>query len=260
MGGTRPARRTDQGDAAAAADLASSGAAAPAPTGEALAVVERYARRVAPERYSILAPDVWQLVQERQRALLRLFVAQGWLDLDRRRLVEVGCGSGGNLLEFLRMGFAPEHLTGLELLPERHVHARTVLPAGLALHLGDALQAPVADASVDLVFQATVFSSLLDDGFQRALAAAMWRWLKPGGAVLWYDFAIDNPRNPDVRGVRMARLRELFPAARIGAARRLTLAPPIARRVCRLHPALYGVFNALPLLRTHRLVWLAKPG
>jgi SAM-dependent methyltransferase len=223
-------------------------------------VAERYARRVAPERYSILAPDVWQLVQERQRALLGLFVAQGWLDLDRRRLVEVGCGTGGNLLEFLRMGFAPQHLTGLELLPDRHAYARAVLPANLALHLGDALQAPVAESSVDLVFQATVFSSLLDDAFQQQLAAAMWRWLRPGGAVIWYDFGVDNPRNPDVRGVPLARLHELFPAARIQASRRLTLAPPIARRVCRLHPALYGVFNALPLLRTHRLVWLGKSG
>jgi len=52
---------------------------------------------------------------------------------------------------------------------------------------------------------------------------------------------------------------QLFPAARI-THRRVTLAPPLARLVCRVHPGLYRVFNALPLLRTHRLAWLEKPG
>ncbi len=87
----------------------------------------------------------------------------------------------------------------------------------------------------------------------------MWRWLKPGGAVLWYDFTYDNPRNPDVRGMPLARVRALFPEGRVQA-RRVTLAPPISRRVCGLHPRLYGVFNALPLLRTHVLAWIVKSG
>jgi hypothetical protein len=42
-------------------------------------------------------------------------------------------------------------------------------------------------------------------------------------------------------------------------ARRVTLAPPLARAVVRLHPSLYTVLNALPLLRTHRLAWIEKP-
>jgi hypothetical protein len=76
--------------------------------------------------------------------------------------------------------------------------------------------------------------------------------------VLWYDFTVDNPRNPDVRGVPPGRVRQLFPAGRIDV-RRVTLAPPLARRVVRWHPALYTAFNALPLLRTHALCWIAKP-
>jgi hypothetical protein len=109
-----------------------------------------------------------------------------------------------------------------------------------------------------MVMQSTVFSSLLDDAFSQRLADAMWRWTKPGGAVLWYDFTVNNPRNPDVRGVPLARLRELFPQGRI-TARRVTLAPPISRLVCRVHPAAYGLVNALPWLRTHVLCWIAKP-
>jgi hypothetical protein len=80
---------------------------------------------------------------------------------------------------------------------------------------------------------------------------------RPGGGVLWYDFTVDNPRNPDVRGMPPARIRALFPEARLES-RRVTLAPPLARAVCRLHPGLYTLCNALPPLRTHLLCWLGK--
>jgi len=85
----------------------------------------------------------------------------------------------------------------------------------------------------------------------------MWELTKRGGGVLWYDFIYDNPENPDVRGVPIRRIRELFPEGRMRYWR-LTLAPPIARRVCRIHPCLYYVFNVFPFLRTHVLCWIAK--
>jgi hypothetical protein len=75
--------------------------------------------------------------------------------------------------------------------------------------------------------------------------------------VLWYDFIYDNPRNPDVRGVPLKRVRELFPQAELEAWR-VTLAPPISRRVTRIDPRLYTVVNMLPLLRSHVLCWLKK--
>ena len=227
--------------------------------GEPHAVAERYARRTNSDLYSPLRPDVCRLLQERQRALLGLFAAAGIGSTASLHATEVGCGSGGNLLELLQLGFEPTHLQGVELLPERHALARARLPAAVRLWLGDATEAAIEPGSQDLVLQATVFSSLLDAAFQQRLADTMWRWLRPGGAVLWYDFAVNNPRNPDVRGVPLARVRALFPQASMRA-RRVTLAPPIARAVTRLHPALYGVFNAVPWLRTHRLVWLGKPG
>ena len=230
-----------------------------AASAETDAVRARYARRAAhDDRYSLTNPAALMAMQERQRALLRLFARRGFDDLSVLRLLEVGSGGGGNLLELLVLGFAPEHLAGIELLPERHVAARARLPAALTLTCGDASTAAVAEASLDLVFVSTVFSSLLDDAFQQRLAEAMWRWLKPGGGVLWYDFTIDNPKNADVRGVPLARVRSLFPQAGVEH-RRVTLAPPLARAVCRVHHGLYTVFNALPLLRTHVLAWLGKP-
>ena len=225
---------------------------------EAQAVVQRYARRRVGDLYSPLRPEVMATLHERQRALRGHLQRAGISDLAGLKLLEVGCGSGGNLLEWLRLGVRAQDLTGLELLPERLAQAREVLPAASTLWLGDATQAPVPAASQDLVMQSTVFSSLLDDAFQQRLAACMWQWVKPGGAIVWYDFTVNNPRNRDVRGVPLKRVRQLFPQGQLQA-ERVTLLPPLARALCRLHPGLYGVFNTLPPLRTHVLVWVHKP-
>ncbi len=68
--------------------------------------------------------------------------------------------------------------------------------------------------SFEIVMQSTVFSSILSNEVRAILARKMWEWVAPGGGILWYDFAIDNPRNPDVRGVRDRELRKLFPDGR----------------------------------------------
>ena len=216
-------------------------------------IAARYARRDAGDRYSLLRPEVWQMWQERQRVLLKLLAQRTGRPADWRA-TEVGCGAGGNLLDLLRLGLLPAHLTGIELLPERLAAARAALPEAVRLLAGDASAAPIEPASQDLVLQSTVFSSILDDALQQRVADAMWRWLKPGGAVVWYDFTVNNPRNPDVRGVPLRRVQALFPAGRF-TARRVTLAPPLARAL----PAAYGLLNAVPWLRTHRLVLIEKP-
>ncbi len=230
----------------------------PGPHDEARAVAERYARRGAADRYDPRRPEVWQERQARQRALLALLARHRPGPLAALDLLEIGCGHGDNLLELVKLGFDPARLVANELLPARAAAARARLPAAIALHAGDALQLALPDASFDLVLQSTVFSSLLDDAFQQRLAERMWRWLRPGGAVIWYDFTWDNPRNPDVRGVPLARMRALFPGAAIDA-RRVTLAPPLARAVVRLHPGLWRLLHALPPLRTHVLAWIEKP-
>ena len=178
--------------------------------------------------------------------------------LHDKRVLDVGCGGGGDLLLFVRLGFAPSNLTGCELLEERAAVARRKLPAEVTVATGDALELSFEPGSFDIVLQSTVFTSLLDERFRERLAARMWSLVRPGGAVLWYDFAYDNPRNPDVRGVRLARVRELFPEGKVRAWRVL-LAPPLARAVTRIHPALYGLLGAIPPLRTHLVCRITKP-
>lgn len=227
---------------------------------ELAAIQERYQRRAAlpPGRYSHFNPDVLLSTQQRQRATVRLLSSKGIRTLQDLDLMEIGCGNGSNLLEFLLLGAAPERTTGNDLLSERLQHARSVLPDTVRLWPGNAADLALAESSFDIVYQSTVFSSILDDALQGRIAAAMWQWLRPGGAVLWYDFTYNNPRNPDVRGVPLRRVQALFPQGRI-TARRVTLAPPLARALVRVHPGLYGLFNSVPWLRTHLLCWIEKP-
>jgi ubiquinone/menaquinone biosynthesis C-methylase UbiE len=224
--------------------------------GEVERIVERYERRKyqSGTRYSRFNAEVIAATQERQRALVSLLKENQISGLDGVDVLEVGCGSGGNLQELLLLGAQPEHLVGNDLLSDRLEDARHRLPQSVRLYPGDASALQFGAASFDIVYQSTVFSSILDDGLQTQLAEAMWRWVRPGGGVLWYDFIVNNPSNPDVRGVPLRRVRELFPQGQIDV-RRVTLAPPISRRV---HPVLRKLLNAVPLLRTHILAFLRK--
>lgn len=228
---------------------------------EIQAIKDRYARREQiPEAtlYDPLDPYVCAVRQEQERVLIRCLKRVGQVPVHEKRALEIGCGSGTNLVNLIHLGFQPHNLVGNELLEESLARARSLLPRAVTLIPGDASSLALENESFDIVLQSTVFTSVLDDDFQERLAKRMWTLARPGGGILWYDFTWDNPRNPDVRGVPAKRICRLFPEGVIYRWS-LTLAPPIGRRLCRISPALYTVVNAIPLLRTHILCWIQKP-
>jgi SAM-dependent methyltransferase len=192
------------------------------------------------------------LIQERERAVVQVLARQGYLPLAEQTVLEVGCGTGDWLREFIRWGARPEHLTGIDLLPERIAEARRLCPPSVRLECASATALPFERAAFDLVLQATVLSSVLDTEVRHAIAREMRRVVKPGGLILWYDFHMDNPRNRDVRGIRRHEIAALFPDCRLEL-RRVTLAPPMARWLAPRAPLLVRLLGAIPLLRTHDL-------
>lgn len=177
--------------------------------------------------------------------------------LDGMRVADVGCGSGGWLLEFLKWGADPGDLAGIDLMPERLDCARRKLPMA-DLHAGNAAALPWESNSFDLVSQFVVFTSILDAGLKRAVANEMLRVLKPGGAILWLDFRVDNPRNAHVKGIQKKEVRELFPDCEV-TLEPVLLAPPLTRLLASRAWVVAEVLHALPLLRTHYAGLIQKP-
>jgi SAM-dependent methyltransferase len=214
-------------------------------------------RRLAgSDLYSWFNPAQLFALQQRQRVLLRTLKRQGISDLGGLRILEVGCGRGGVLREFACLGACPENMFGLDLLADRLVDAGQGLP-GVHFQRADGSCLPFASQSFDLVMQYTAVSSVLDADLRRRMCAEMLRVTRPGGLVLSYDFWL-NPTNKQTRGLGLDEIHASFPGCRIDP-HRITLAPPIARRLAAFSWGLCLFLESLKIFNTHYLVAI-RPG
>jgi len=204
------------------------------------------------KRESYFDPACLFMMQEQERKILALLRRYRRDDLANQKILEVGCGTGGNLRRLIKWGARPENVSGLDLLPENIDQARRLSPNGVSLHCGNAANIPFPDGSFDLLVQATVFSSILDPRMKQWIAREMLRVLKAGGAILWLDFFFNNPKNPDVRGVGRKEIRTLFPDC-IAKVSRVNLAPPLVRLLAPRSWLFCDILAGLAFLDTHYL-------
>ena len=185
----------------------------------------RRAREIPAERYSSAALSEIFLRQSRERAVLKLLARAGALPLAGRRILDVGCGTGQWLADLETWGAARETLAGIDLLPDRVDQARARMAAlrrddgvlvspGADVRVGNASELGWPQGSFDIVLQSTVFSSILDPALRARVASEMARVLAPSGLILWNDLRVNNPRNPNVRGVRQTRVGPALPGIR----------------------------------------------
>ena len=168
------------------------------------------------------------------------------------KILDVGCGSGGILREYLKYGATPENLAGIDLSADR-VHLAKRLAPYLDIRCASAADIPYEDQTFDLVMQHVVFTSILQDDILFTIAQQMVRVLKPTGMILWYDYFYDNPFNSNVRAVKKDKIKQLFPDLKLDLSR-ITLAPPIARNIPKLVlPVVYPILSSFPFLCTHYL-------
>jgi ubiquinone/menaquinone biosynthesis C-methylase UbiE len=216
-----------------------------------------YAKRQRSAIYSLFDPAQLLMIQELERMLLKLLSRHGYQSLEKVRILEVGCGTGHWLQEFVAWGARPENIAGVDLLPERIAEAKHLCPSGVTLECGNAAALNHSSSMFDLVLQSTVFTSILDQGLKQRMASEILRVLRPGGFIIWYDFFMSNPRNLDVRGVKRREISQLFPGCRV-CLRRVTLAPPIGRLVAPISPLLYRALASLRAFCTHYLGLIEK--
>lgn len=192
------------------------------------------------------------VVKEREN-IYSAIIEKYFTDLQNIKFIEIGAGEGANIPFFQALGIKDQNITVAELLPERTVKLREKYPH-ITVAEGDALQLNFENY-FDVVFQSLVFTSILDADFKTKLATKMWRMLKPGGIILWYDFKFNNPANKDVKGVGAKEIKKLFPSFTEISFYKVTLAPPLGRRVGNLYEFVNSCF---PFLRTHIIAAIKK--
>ena len=218
-----------------------------------------YARRISgPPDATVAAAHVFH-AQTRERAAIALLRRHRLLPLTRARILEVGCGTGAWLRDFVKWGADPRRVCGVDVRPGVLAEARRRCAPGVGLAQGNGMYLPFCDGTWDVVVQSTVITSILDQGLRQRVAGEMRRVLRPGGVIVWYDFRIDNPANRDVRGVSRRDLRRLFPGCAVDA-RRVTLAPPLARALADRSGLACDLLARIGWLCTHDLAAITGSG
>jgi SAM-dependent methyltransferase len=199
-----------------------------------------------------------QIQTERARVQGELLESEGLMPLTGKRVLDVGSGLGDELARLITEGADPEHSVGVDLLPDR-VERASLLHPSVRFIRADARRLPLDDGSFDLVVANVVFSSILDDDVASAVATEMRRVLAQDGAIVWWDNRYPTPGNPNVRGYRLREIKRLFPDCRIQT-RTTTLLPPLARRLRRTAPLVYGSLAQVRFLRARHLAVIRPSG
>jgi len=188
------------------------------PSSETARVVGRewygkyYAAKGA-ERNSLLRnPEVLYQSLAQEAALVRA-LQSARPNPEAARVLDVGCGDGPTLLTFLRLGFAPGNLHGLDFQEERIAQARQKCPSIHFAH-GDATKLEFASETFDLVHEATMLIHSVDDELSRKIAGEMLRVTKPGGHILLCDWRYSKPGSAAHCAVTQKRIAGLFEVGR----------------------------------------------
>ncbi|MCU1500251.1 MAG: methylase [Acidimicrobiales bacterium] len=191
-----------------------------------------------------------EMAEERDRLLTSM--TAGVVPDRPLRVLDVGCGN----LSVLPGSIRVDVRIGIDLL----MHRLVVLRANddTPTVNGDGAFLPFPDATFDVVVMSTMMTSVLDDSIRRRVAHEVERALRPGGALLWYDMRMPNPRNRATRAIGRSELRSLFPILN-GETRSLTVVPFVARRLGRFSSKGYAVLRRMPFLRAHLVACLVKP-
>jgi ubiquinone/menaquinone biosynthesis C-methylase UbiE len=165
--------------------------------------------------------------------------------------LEVGCAGGNIIRSLLRLGAVEENIHGIDIRHDRLKDAVKLYP-NVKFSTMDASELNFPKTSFDIIITFTLFSSILNKEIRQQIAMELNRVLKPGGAVLYYDFRFNNPTNQHVIGIYKNEINRLFPGIN-KTLKLITLLPPLARRLGSMTSILYPALSTIPLLRSHYL-------
>lgn len=208
------------------------------------------------KRWDMKNPGNIKIESERATAILQLFKKNDFLPLHNLKILDIGCGVGKNLANFLNWGANPNNLFGVDLLQDRIDLAKKNLREINFFHM-NAEELEFKDEYFDLIIVFTVYSSILEKQMLLNVTSQINRVLKKNGAVLWYDFRYDNPRNSNVRGVSLKQIKNYFVNYEYNI-QSISVYPPLVRKLGSINYLIYPLINRIYFLRTHYLGLLTK--
>jgi ubiquinone/menaquinone biosynthesis C-methylase UbiE len=236
------------------------------PSSEAIQAATReyyreYATRKGAGRNSLLCnPEVLFQCLARDAAMVRALRSVN-PHPQSARVLDVGCGDGDSLWIFLRLGFEPSNLFGVDIQEDRILEAKATNPL-VNFECADATCMAFPNDTFDIAMESMIFLQLTDDDFARRIASEMIRVTKPGGILLVSDWRYSKPGSHEFKGVSRRRIGDLYQVGtRTQVARtfRGPLVPPIGRFLSEYLSPLYFLIHALfPFSAGHTVTVLKR--
>ena len=177
------------------------------------------------------------------------------------RVLDVGCGDGDSLWLFLRLGFEPSNLFGVDVQEDRILKAKEANPL-VNFECADATCLAFTDNTFDISMESMMFLQLTDDDIARRIASEMIRVTKPGGMLLVSDWRYSKPGSREFKGVSRRRIRDIYQVGtrtQVCHMFRGPLVPPIGRFVSHYLWPFYFLIHALfPFSAGHTVTILKK--
>jgi len=210
-----------------------------------------------PQYLKLYSGDAARLeLGRRWEEIARVLTDQG-LACTTARVLDLGAGAGADCERFRRAGFRPDRIVAVDLMKEFAQGARRSYPWLNSLQ-ANAARLPFRSGTFDLVYQATMISSVLDAAWRRQILEEACRVLAPGGLFLSYDTRYRNPWNRNTRPLTASEIRVSF-AGCLVQTRSITPIPPLVRLFGRYTRIAWGAIEMIPILRSHLLVTVRKP-
>ena len=162
-------------------------------------------------------------------------------------ILDVGCGSGNDLMELVKYGFDQNKLFGVDINNERIDIGKLNYPL-LNLSIQDATKLNFQDNFFNLVFESTMFVQITDIEMSQKIAREMVRVTKKNGYIFLIDWRYGKFWNPNYLACNKKRVKQLFNVGtdmEIIAISNGSLIPPIGRFLSTYFGSLYFVVHKL---------------
>ncbi len=176
------------------------------------------------------------------------------------KVLDVGCGSGGDLFNLLRLSYNSSNITGIDILNERILEAKSVLSNSEFYNM-DASVMQFGDNAFHLVFESTMFATLTDDLLSERIAKEMVRVCAKGGYIMLIDWKTPNPFSKEYKALDKFRLNQLFlhdKNLELVGIYKGALVPPLGRFLSKYLQSLYFLVQRLFPIAVGQVVYLIK--